>query len=93
VPIVSAAFLLAVGRALVRIRRARWSSAGGAVHLIDPLAGQIGEGGKVLSPAQPLRLEAATWLAEAAKPVIARSPTTQRIAGSRDSLSASFTSS
>jgi len=33
------------------------------------------------------------WLAEAAYPVIARSPTTQRIAGSRHSLSASFTSS
>ena len=33
------------------------------------------------------------WLAEAADPVIARSPTTQRIAGSRHGLSASFTSS
>src|SRR5215217_2491592 len=33
------------------------------------------------------------WLAEAAEPLIARSPTTQRIAGSRHSLSASFTSS
>ena len=33
------------------------------------------------------------WLAEAAEPVIARSPTTQRIAGSRHSRSASFTSS
>src|SRR3954447_22546732 len=33
------------------------------------------------------------WLAEAADPLIARSPTTQRIAGSRHSLSASFTSS
>src|SRR3954454_3958446 len=33
------------------------------------------------------------WLVEAAKPVIARSPTTQRIAGSRHSRSASFTSS
>jgi hypothetical protein len=33
------------------------------------------------------------WLAEAAKPAIARSPTTQRIAGSQHSRSASFTSS
>jgi hypothetical protein len=33
------------------------------------------------------------WLAEAATPVTARSPTTQRIAGSRHSRSASFTSS
>jgi hypothetical protein len=33
------------------------------------------------------------WLAEAAEPVIARSPTTRRIVGSRHSLSASFTSS
>src|SRR5262249_25057794 len=33
------------------------------------------------------------WLAEAAKPMMARSPTTQRIAGSRHSLSASLTSS
>jgi hypothetical protein len=31
------------------------------------------------------------WLAEAAEPAIARSPTTQRIAGSRHSRSASFT--
>jgi hypothetical protein len=31
------------------------------------------------------------WLAEAAEPAIAWSPTTQRIAGSRHSLSASFT--
>jgi len=33
------------------------------------------------------------WLDEAAEPAIAWSPTTQRIAGSRYSLSASFTSS
>jgi hypothetical protein len=29
------------------------------VHLIDPLARQIEESGKVVGPAQPLRLEAA----------------------------------
>jgi hypothetical protein len=33
------------------------------------------------------------WLAEAAELAIAHPPTTQRIAGSRHSLSASFTSS
>jgi hypothetical protein len=33
------------------------------------------------------------WLAGAAAPVIARSPTTQRMVGSRHSLSTSFTSS
>ena len=59
-PVVGAAFLLAVGRALARIhvehdglRRSP------PVHLVDPLAGQIGESSKVLGPAQPFRLEAA----------------------------------
>jgi hypothetical protein len=58
--IVGAAFLLAIGRALARIhvehddlRRSP------PVHLADPLTGKIGERGKVLGPAQPLRLEAA----------------------------------
>jgi hypothetical protein len=53
--IVGAAFLLAVGRALARIhvehdhlRRSQ------LVHLVNPLAGQIGKSGKVLRPAQPL---------------------------------------
>ena len=60
VAVVGAAFLLAVGRAFGRIhvehnplRRSP------LVHLADPLAGQIGECGKVLLPAQPLRLETA----------------------------------
>jgi len=59
-PIVGAALLPAVGWALARIhvehndlRRSL------PVHLVNPLAGQIGESGKVLGPAQPLRLEAA----------------------------------
>jgi hypothetical protein len=56
------------------------------LHFIDPPTGQIGERGKVVSK-RPI------WLAEAAYPVIARSPTTQRIAGARHSGSASFTSS
>jgi hypothetical protein len=29
------------------------------VHLVDPLAGQIGQSGEVLGPGQPLGLEAA----------------------------------
>jgi hypothetical protein len=57
------------------------------------LARQIGKGAKVLGSAELLCLEAPIWLAEAADPVIARSPTTQRITGSRRSRSASFTSS
>jgi hypothetical protein len=51
------------------------------VCFVDPLAGQIGEGGKVLGSAQPLRLEAAVWLAEAAEPVIAGYPAHRLIAG------------
>jgi len=58
--VVGAAFLLPVGRALARIHvehdRLRPAS---LVHLVNPLAGQIGQRGKVLSPAQPLRLEPA----------------------------------
>jgi hypothetical protein len=94
VAVVGAAFLLAVGRALARIHVEHDDpQRSPLVRLADPLAGQIGERGKVLGQAQPLRLEAPIWLAEAADPVTARSPTSQRIAGSRQSLSASFTSS
>ena len=50
--VVGAAFLLAVGRALARIRveddDPRWSP---LLHLVDPLTGQIGESSKVLGPA------------------------------------------
>ena len=92
--VVGAAFLLAVGRALARIHvehdHLRRSP---LVHLVDPLAGQIGERGEVLRPASHFVSKRPIWLAEAADPVIARSPTTQRIAGSRHSRSASFTSS
>ena len=92
--VVGAAFLLAIGRALARIHvvhdHPRRSP---LVHLVDALAGQIGECSEVLGSAEPLRLEAPIWLAEAAEPVIAGSPTTQRISGSWHSLSASFTSS
>jgi len=69
VAIVGAAFLLAVGRALARIhvehddpRRSP------LVHLVDPLAGQIREGGKVLGPAQPVRLEPAHLAGRGGKP-------------------------
>ena len=59
-PVVGAAFLLAVGGALARIHVQHddpgWSP---LVHLVDPPSGQIGESGKVLGPAQPLRLETA----------------------------------
>ena len=58
-PVVGAAFLVAIGRALARVHVEHdhlWRSL--LVHLADPLAGQIGERGKVLGPAQPLRLEA-----------------------------------
>ena len=92
--VVSAAFLVAVGRALTRIHVEHdhlWRSL--LVHLVDPPAGQIGECSEVPWPAQPLRLEPAIWLAEAAELAIAWWPTTQRIAGSRHSRSASFTSS
>jgi hypothetical protein len=39
--------------------RARSASAVAAAHLVDPLAGQIGERGKLLRPAEPFRLEPA----------------------------------
>jgi hypothetical protein len=38
------------------------------VHLVDPLAGQIGESGKVLGPAQPLRLETAHLAGRSRRP-------------------------
>ena len=54
-PVVGAAFLLAIGRALARIHIEHDSLRGPpVVHLVDPLAGQIGESGKVLGPAQPV---------------------------------------
>jgi hypothetical protein len=59
-PVVGAALLLAVGRALARIHveqdHLRRSP---LLHVVDPLAGQIGECGKVIGPAEPFRLEPA----------------------------------
>ena len=84
VAVVGAAFLLAVGRALARIhvehddpRRSP------LVHLVDPLAGQIGESGEVLGPAQPLRLEAAHLAGRGGRPgdrPVADHPAHRRIA-------------
>jgi hypothetical protein len=60
VAVVGAAFLLAVGGALARIH-VEHDHLGRSplVHLVDPLAEQIGKRGKVLRPTQPLRLEPA----------------------------------
>jgi hypothetical protein len=67
VTVVGAPLLIAVGRALAPIhvedddpRRAP------PVHGVDPPARQLGECGEVLRPGQPLGLETAIWLAEAA---------------------------
>ena len=38
------------------------------MHLVDPLAGQIGESGDVLRPAQPLRLETAHLAGRGGRP-------------------------
>jgi hypothetical protein len=78
--VVGAAFLLAVSRAFARIHveydNPRRSS---LVHLVDPVAGQIGKRGEVLGRLSHFVSKRPIWLAEAAKPIIARSPTTQRI--------------
>ena len=92
--VVGAAFLLAIGRAFARIHvEYDGLRPSPPAHPVDPLTGQIGERGKVLGRLNHFVSKRPIWLAEAADPLIARSPTTQRIAGSRHSLSASFTSS
>jgi type I restriction enzyme R subunit len=58
--IVGAAFLLTAGRAFARIQVERGPRRRSpVVHLVDPMAGQIGERCKVLGPAEPLRLKPA----------------------------------
>lgn len=66
-PVVGAAFLLAAGGAPARIhvehdllRRPPF------VHFVDPLAGQIGERGKVLGWQSHFVSKRPIWLAEAA---------------------------
>src|SRR6516162_8072830 len=94
VAVVGAAFLLAVGRAFARIhvehddpRRSP------LLHLVDPCPGRSASAARFSGRLSHCVSKRPIWLAEAAEPVIARSPTTQRIAGSRHSRSASFTSS
>jgi hypothetical protein len=53
------------------------------VNLVDPLAGQIGERGKVLRPAEPLRLEPAHLAGrggEASNRTVADHPAHRRVA-------------
>src|SRR4051794_36644269 len=58
-PVIGAAFLLAVGRALARIHvEYDGLRPSPPAHFVDPLTGQIDKGGKVLGSAQPLCLEA-----------------------------------
>src|SRR6476659_1351745 len=58
-PVVGAAFLFAIGRALARIHvEYDGLQPSPPMHFVNPLTGQIGERGKVLGPAQPLCLEA-----------------------------------
>lgn len=94
VAVIGAALLLAIGRALARIhvehddpRRMP------LVRRVNPLARQIGECSEFLGWVSRALSKRPIWLAEAAAPWIARLPTTHRIAGSRHSRSASFTSS
>ena len=89
-----AVLLFAMGRADARIHVEHDATGRtSAVHLVDPLAGKIGERGKVLVRREPLRLEAA-HLARRGRAALSRlaadDPAHRRIMRSR---SASFTSS
>jgi len=83
-PVVGAAFLLAVGRALARIHVEHdYPRRSAHVHLVDPPAGQIGKSNEVLGPGQPLRLEAAHLAGRGGRPGdrgVANYPTHRRIA-------------
>jgi hypothetical protein len=92
--VVGAAFLLAVGRAFARIHVQHDNPRPTPlVHRLDPLAWQIGEAARFSGRASHSVSKRPIWLAEAPRPIGALPPTTQRIAGSRHSRSASFTSS
>jgi hypothetical protein len=91
-PVVGAALLLAVGGALARIHverdgGRRWCTL--SIHWPDRSASAA----RFWDRLNRFVSKRPIWLAEAANPVIALSPTTQRIAGSQHSLSASFISS
>src|SRR5215469_233522 len=82
--VVGAAFRVAISRAFARIhveddglRRSL------PMHLVDPLARQIDESVRFSGRLSHFVSKRPIWLADAAEPMIARSPTTQRIAGSR----------
>jgi hypothetical protein len=65
---------------------------GGAVHVARPQGAALARQGSAAGSAT-LSQSGPPWLAGAAEPAIAWSPTTQRIAGSWHNRSASFTSS
>jgi hypothetical protein len=94
--VLGAALLVAVSRALARIELEhdglRWSP---VVRLVDPLAGKIGESSKIFGSAQLSRFvpNLPIWQGRSCGSSDPRPLTTQRIAGSRHSLSALFTSS
>jgi hypothetical protein len=92
--IVGAAFLLAIRLALARIDvdttilgGRRWCTL--SIHRPGNSARAVKFSDRVSHSVSKRPI----WLAEAALPIGALPPTTQRIAGSRHSLSASFTSS
>jgi hypothetical protein len=68
-------------RPLARIDKAGVLWLSPLVYPVDPLAGKVDERSKVLGRLSHLVSNRPIWLAEAAKPVIARMPTTHRIAG------------
>ena len=92
--VIAASFLLAVGRALAGIHVEHDDPERlPLLHLVDPLTGRSTSATRFSGRLSHLVSKRPIWLAEAAELVIAWSPTTQRIAGSRHSPSASFTSS
>src|SRR6516164_9302460 len=93
-PVVGAAFLLAIGRlslesisSTIVFGGRRWCTL--SIHW----PGRSARATRLSGRLSHFVSNRPIWLAEAADPVIARSPTTQRIAGSQHSRSASFTSS
>src|SRR3954454_4367428 len=81
--VISAAFLLAVGRAFARIHvEYDGLRPPPAAHFVDPLTRQIGQRSEVLGPAQPSRLEAAHLAGRGGRPAdcpVADHPTHCRV--------------